>query len=148
MAPSPYPFWMRTIEAIRLANYRRLIEEVKGDRDIIRGVEIAAALGITPAYVSQLANGVRTSIDSVAARKIERQAGKPEGWMDTDFEMWPFPDADLLGRLERLKPAERIEIQGVIKERLDRYENRTGAGVAESGKSALSSGGQKRSAQA
>lgn len=145
MQSCPYPLWMRTIEVVRLANYRRIVEELKGDRDKITGPEIARALGISAVYAWQLENGKRDVIDSKAARKIERNAGKAEGWMDTDFEMWPFPDARLLERVESLKPSQRLELQGVLKDRLDRYEDEGTRGL---GKSAGSAGGSQKSAQA
>lgn len=119
MRACKYPVWVKTIEAIRLANYRKLLAELAEDRDPLKGVEIASALGISAAYVSQLERGIRDSIDSKAARKIERTANKPEGWMDTDFDLWPFPDAGLLAEIESLKPPQRVEVQLAIRQALE-----------------------------
>jgi hypothetical protein len=62
--------------------------------------------------------GKRDAIDSRAARKIERAVEKPEGWMDTDFELWPFPDKALLEQIEGLKLDHRLEIQGAMRQAL------------------------------
>lgn len=134
MQPRPYPDWMRTIEATRMANYRRLVEELKGGREKITGPEIATALGISAVYAWQLENGKRDTIDSKAARKMERKADKPEGWMDTDFDLWPFPDKSLLARVEALTEEQRVEVQGAIRQALSAF----GHSGSESGKSAAS----------
>lgn len=122
MVASPYAFWVKTIEVIRLANYRRLVNELRTGDDPARPVEIARALGISKVYAWQLENGKRTVIDSKAARMMERHAGKEEGWMDTDFDAWPFPDAELLARVEALKNEQRIEVQGVLRRMLTDFE--------------------------
>lgn len=124
-----YCLWVKTIEAIRMANYRRLVSDLQGDGDVpMRPPDIARALGISKVYAWQLENGKRTAIESKAARLMERKAGKPEGWMDTDFELWPFPDRELLGRVERLKHDDRVEIQGIIKDKILRLENNSHSG--------------------
>jgi hypothetical protein len=127
---------VKTIEAVRMANYRRLVAELRGDAESIRPVTISRALGISNVYAWQLENGKREAIDSKAARLIERNMGKPEGWMDTDFELWPFPDVDLLARVERLKPEQRIEVQAAMRHALSLLEP---GRAAESGKSSSSS---------
>lgn len=110
---------MKTIEAVRLANYRRLVAALQGDKaEPIRPADIARALGISKVYAWQLENGKRDTIDSKAARLMEREMEKPEGWMDTDFDLWPFPDASLLERVERLSPDQRIEVQYAIRRAL------------------------------
>jgi transcriptional regulator with XRE-family HTH domain len=109
-----YPERVKTIETIRLANFRRLVDELK-EGGLSRDNAVATAMGISAPYLSQLGKGVRGSIESDAARKIERKAGKPEGWLDTDFDLWPFPDGELLARVERLRPEQRIEVQGAMR---------------------------------
>lgn len=137
MLPPRYPAWVKTIEAVRLANYRRIVAELTGEKESIRPADIARALGISKVYAWQLENGKRNTIDSKAARLMEREMGKPEGWMDTDFDLWPFPDATLLERVERLQPEQRIEIQGAIRQALATLET----GGASSGKSLPSTSG-------
>jgi hypothetical protein len=139
MGASAYPVWVKTIEAIRLANYRRLVREIQGDQESIGPPDVARALGISTVYAWQLGKGKRDKIDSKAARLMEREAGKPEGWMDTDFDMWPFPDKALLARLEKLDEPQRTEIQGVLKERLDRYESNVSTPGKLSGSSSIGS---------
>lgn len=56
----------------------------------LKDAEVAFELGISKVYAWQLRTGKRESIDSPAARKIEVAAGRPEGWLDTNFKMWPF----------------------------------------------------------
>jgi transcriptional regulator with XRE-family HTH domain len=119
MLPPGYPDWVKTIEAVRLTNYRRLVAELQADTEgPIRPVDIARALGISKVYAWQLENGKRDAIDSKAARLMEREMEKPEGWMDTDFDLWPFPDASLLQRVERLGLDQRIEVQYAIRRAL------------------------------
>lgn len=122
----PYPPWMKTIEVVRLANYRRLVDELRGENETIRPVDIARAMGISKVYAWQLENGKRTVIDSKAARLMERGCGKEEGWLDTDFDAWPFPDTELLARLESLKPEQRIEVQGVLRKLISDFERARG----------------------
>jgi hypothetical protein len=122
MGASDYPVAVKTIETIRLANYKRLIAELQGeDGPPPADAEIGRALGISKVYAWQLNKGERTAIDSKGARKMERAAGKPEGWMDTDFELWPF-DAELLVSIEGLKRDQRLEIQGVLKYEIERLQ--------------------------
>jgi transcriptional regulator with XRE-family HTH domain len=118
MCASAYPAWVKTIEVIRMANYHRLVAELQGDGPPLRSADVARALGISKVYAWQLENGKRDAIDSKAARLIERSMKKEEGWMDTDFELWPFPDAELLVALTALKRDQRLEIQGVIRRHL------------------------------
>lgn len=113
-----------------MANYKRLRDELRGDRETIRPVDIARGLGISKVYAWQLENGKREAIDSKAARLMERTYGKPEGWMDTDFDQWPFPDIGLLATVEKLDRDKRLELQGALKKFLL---DETGS-VPESGK--------------
>jgi hypothetical protein len=110
-----YPVTVKTIEAIRLANLKRLADELRNS-GLVSDKAIATAMGISAAYLSQLGKGVRCKINSTAARKIENKAKKPEGWMDTDFELWPFPDKELLAQVELLRPDQRIEVQLAIRQ--------------------------------
>lgn len=114
---------VKTIEEIRLDNYKRLIDEFRAElgRDP-KGVELAARFNIAPAYVSQLENKRRENIDSQAARKIEEGAGKPRGWLDADANSWPFQDIER-ARFDRLSLRQQIEIQGVVRERMERFES-------------------------
>jgi hypothetical protein len=121
MGASDYPVWVKTIETIRLANYKRLVAELQGDGQPLADAEIGRALGISKVYAWQLSKGARTAIDSKGARKMERAASKPEGWMDTDFDLWPF-DAELLVLIEGLKRDQRLEIQGVLKYEIERMQ--------------------------
>jgi len=114
-----YPVTVRTIEEIRLSNYRRAVAELAEERPDIKAPDIARAFGISTVYAWQLENGKRSAIDSKAARKIEMELGKPVGWMDTDYELWPF-DPELLAQIGRLKSDARIEIQGVLRAELAR----------------------------
>ena len=122
MPPPGYPAWVKTIEAIRMANFKRLAEELRERDGLSSDKAVADAMGISGAYMSQLGKGVRGAINSVAARKIERKAQKPEGWMDTDFDLWPFPDVELLERVERLLPNQRIEVQGAMRRAIADFE--------------------------
>lgn len=78
---------MKTIEVIRLENYKRLVAELG---DGVKPPAIARALGISTVYAWQLENGKRDSIDSKAARRIERNADREPGWLDNDPALWPF----------------------------------------------------------
>lgn len=112
-----------------MANYKRLVTELRDEGASVRPADIARALGISKVYAWQLENGKRESIDSKAARAIEREMHKPVGWLDTDFELWPFPDADLLGRIEALDYARRLELQGVLRKVLADFEQATPRGI-------------------
>lgn len=114
---------MRCIEEVRLENYLALVRELRDEfgRTPL-DVEIAARTGLSSVYVHQLKKGKRASIQSVAARKMEKCAGKPIGWLDTDRQLWPFPGIDP-ARFESLTPDQKIEIQGVVRERIERFES-------------------------
>lgn len=68
-----------TIKDIRRENLTLLLTEYR--RDGKTQADFARALDVEPAYVSQLVTGVR-EIGDKTGRKVERVAGKPEGWMD------------------------------------------------------------------
>lgn len=113
---------MRTVEETRLVNYRRLIDELREElRRDPSGKEISDHTGITTVYVSQLKTGTRANIDSQAARKIELAAKKPRGWLDTDFDLWPFPGLDM-ARFDPLTKGQRDEIQGMVRGALLEFE--------------------------
>ncbi len=117
---------MRTIEEIRLDNFRVLVDELARDlRREPKNVEISAHLGVSPVYVHQLFKGKRANIQSEAARKIEEHMLKPRGWMDADHRTWPFPGIDL-DRLQRLTYEQRMEIQGLLRDRVERFEGERG----------------------
>lgn len=130
-----------------MANYKRLVAELQQvNEGPVRPVDIARALGISKVYAWQLENGKRDAIDSKAARLIERKAGKPEGWMDTDFELWPFPDASLLERVEQLRPDQRVEVQGAIRQALAAIEQQPKPQVRSGKSSGSNSAGSKQRA--
>lgn len=108
---------MKTIEAVRLENFRRLVQELQGDEPSEPTAQaVGSAIGVSSVYAWQLMAGKRANIDSKAARKMEVKMEKPEGWMDTDFGLWPFPDATLLAQVEQLDPDQRIEVQGAMRQ--------------------------------
>src|SRR5882672_3991644 len=122
MLTNCYAAAVRTIETVRLENYRALIAEIERERGHeMKGAELAAALGISAVYVWQLNKGARDSIDSKAARKIEAAASKPEGWLDTDFSLWPFPGIDS-ARFQNLSTDQQLEIQEVVRRMLMEFE--------------------------
>jgi transcriptional regulator with XRE-family HTH domain len=137
MSPVAYPAVVKTMEAIRLENFFLLAEEVRERDNLLTDKAIAEALGISAGYLSQLQTGVRSVIDSAAARKIERATKKPTGWLDTDFDLWPFPDRSLLEEVERLERDQRVELQGALRQALANMTR----GRAASGKSADSQPG-------
>lgn len=134
MLPPGYPVRVKTIEAIRMANLKRLEDELR-EGGLSTDKAVAKAMGISAPYLSQMKTLERGAIGSTAARKIERTAEKPEGWMDTDFDLWPFPDADLLAQVERLVRDQRIAVQHAIWQALDLIEKRK---AVPSGKSTTS----------
>lgn len=122
MLSSDYPLGVRTIEEVRLKNFQRLVKELTellGHEP--KPAEIASHLGISKVYAWQLQEGRRDTIESKAARKMEAELEKGFGWMDTDFELWPFPDIPP-PRIEGLKPSQRIEIQGLVRDRIEKFE--------------------------
>jgi phage repressor protein C with HTH and peptisase S24 domain len=73
---------MTTSKETRLQNLKRLVQEMKT-------IEAAArAAGTSPAYLSQILNGAKSStgqargVGDALARKLEVGCGKPEGWLD------------------------------------------------------------------
>lgn len=124
---------MRTIEEIRLENFHALVKELAKEFGTELGDgDVAAQLGLSKVYVWQLRKGKRSKIESSAARKIEENAEKSIGWMDTDFKLWPFPGIDP-GRFDALTYEQRIEIQGAVRERLDRFEQDKAGRVSKNG---------------
>lgn len=120
MYGSHYPVWVKTIQMIRMENYRRLLDELTAQlgREP-SGKEAADALGISGAYVSQLKTGKRDNIDDDAARGMERRFRKDPGWMDNDPDLWPFETIshDRFSRLpERFKGMAEQELRRVIEE--------------------------------
>ena len=111
---------MRTIEEIRLENFRALVTELLGEG--AGDPDIANTLGISKVYAWQLRTGKRTAIDGKAARKMEMKAEKPMGWMDTDFKLWPFPGIEPQ-RFAGLSSNQRIEIQGHVRVWVERFES-------------------------
>lgn len=124
MQPTCYAAQVLTIEQIRLRNYTSLIEELGRERGRdLKDPEVAAALGISKVYAWQIRNGKRSAIDSKAARKMEESAGKPVGWLDTNFDLWPFPGIDAAA-FERLTMEQKLEVQGSVRSLLIAFEQR------------------------
>lgn len=140
MLTSCYPAEVLTIEQIRLQNYATLIKELGRERGYdLKDPEVAAALGISKVYAWQIRNKKRSAIDSKAARKMEAMAGKPLGWLDTNFDLWPFPGIDAAA-FERLSQEQKLEIQGSVRSLLlafEKKEPRLGGESSESGDSQL-----------
>lgn len=133
-----YPALVRTIEEIRLANYRRLINELQEELRLERppnGPEVSAAFGISTVYAWQLVKGKRTNIDSQAARTIEKKMEKPIGWLDMDSELWPFPGIEY-ERVDRLTRDQKIEIQGAMRTLLNDFESGSGADAGKANRGA------------
>lgn len=140
MLTSCYPAEVLTIEQIRLQNYATLIKELGRERGYdLKDPEVAAALGISKVYAWQIRNKKRSAIDSKAARKMEAMADKPLGWLDTNFDLWPFPGIDAAA-FERLSQEQKLEIQGSVRSLLlafEKKEPRLGGESSESGDSHL-----------
>ena len=90
-----YSASVKTIDVIRLQNYKALLAEAGArlEADLRRtptDAELARELGISGAYVSQLKNEKRAKIQDKAARGMESKQGKDVGWMDNDHSLWPF----------------------------------------------------------
>jgi hypothetical protein len=113
---------MRTIEEIRLENYRALVNQLQAELGgAIGDGDVSAYLGISKVYAWQLRSGKRGKIDSPAARKMEKAVGKAVGWLDTDFKLWPFPGI-APDRYEHLSHDERMEIQGQVRGWMEKFE--------------------------
>lgn len=139
-----YAFRVKTIESIRLQNYEALIQELSKERGHeLKDPEVAQALGISKVYAWQLRNKKRDSIDSKAARKIEAKAGKPNGWLDTNFSLWPFPGISS-ERFDQLTPEEKLEIQGSVRQLMIEFEQRRAPSQGEISSPSLAVGGQKK----
>lgn len=122
MSAQEYPVEVRTIEQIRLENFRQLVQELRASlgREPT-AVELSDFTGISSVYAWQLQTGKRDAIDSKAARKIDRRASKGDGWMDTDFTLWPFPGISP-AKFENLRADQVLEIQGIVRQRIERFE--------------------------
>ncbi len=66
----------------RQANLHRLINEVADGSQ----VQFAEMIGKSPSYLGQLVRGVGSFGERIA-RQIERQCGKPHGWLDQDLSL-------------------------------------------------------------
>lgn len=87
----------KTVEEIRLANLRLLVEQCpeyrKGKRVVQAGTRAALACycKTSASYLNQILirfkhNGKIRHVGTDLARKLEKGTGKPEGWMDTPHE--------------------------------------------------------------
>lgn len=78
---------MKTVQQIRLSNFRLLLTEAGSQAELARRSELKQP------YINQLAKGARhadgkpRSIGDEAARKLETGMDKPVGWMDRDHSM-------------------------------------------------------------
>lgn len=93
---------MKTIDQIRRENLELLVGEL-GTLDAV-----AEAGGTSSVYLSQVRNqaidkksGLPRKMGTVVARRLERGAGKSEGWMDQDHKA--FANVKLPGE-EKLRP--------------------------------------------
>lgn len=86
---------MATIKDTRLANLQLLKKEAG------TLTALAYTAGTSPAYLSQIANGVRGLGDALA-RKLEAGCRKPLGWMDRDHDS---PGSDAATFDENVRPA-------------------------------------------
>lgn len=135
---------MKTIESIRLQNYANLVKELTEARGRdLKDPDVAKELGISKVYAWQIRNKKRESIDSKAARTIEETAGKPVGWLDTDFSLWPFPGISS-DRFDRLTDDEKLEIQGAVRRMMIEFESKkSGESGETSSPSSIASGRKK-----
>lgn len=119
-----YPPRVKTIDAIRMENYERLLgqvrEKLKAEHDREpKDYEIADALGITKEYFSQIKNRKRVNLEEDAARRIEVKLDLERGLMDNDTSLWPFQTirADRFAKLpERQKGMAEQEVRRILEE--------------------------------
>lgn len=95
-------------------------ELARPDRDATLGQYLNMTIGTKSPKVK--------AMGSALAREIEEKLSLPRGWMDTDPDLvrergdpWPFKSLDY-ARFDRLTLEQKIEIQGVLRDRIDRFE--------------------------
>jgi phage repressor protein C with HTH and peptisase S24 domain len=91
------------IQQIRRARLRQLLAEVKP-------AELARLSGVSPSYLSRLKHEIDSpsakNMGEVMARKLEKAARKPSGWMDTLTESFDqAKSADTMTKLRRVPVA-------------------------------------------
>jgi phage repressor protein C with HTH and peptisase S24 domain len=95
------------IQQIRRTRLRQLLAEVKP-------AELARLSGVSPSYLSRLKHEIDTpsakNMGEVMARKLEKAARKPPGWMDTLTES--FEEAEFAGTMMKLR---RLPVVGTAK---------------------------------
>lgn len=113
---------MKTVEEIRRARLRQLVEEVGSAAEINR----RSGRNERDSTLSQILNQAKGSsgkpkyMGSTLARDLEKAMGKPRGWMDNDPELssahrWPFATITpsqyaLLSEHERGMVEERVHV--------------------------------------
>lgn len=91
---------------------------------------ISTACGKPANKVSDLLNGTG-SFGALIAREIEAALGLPKHFLD-GVEAWPFPGIEPQ-RFSALTYDQRLEIQGLVRERIERFEGERGKGTRRNG---------------
>lgn len=105
---------------LRLTRQRRLRILIQ-DMGTGGRIKLANAIGVEPNYISQLTSSrLKKPFGEDTARKLERAAGRPQYWLDTEDQAvwrerggeWPFSfDRSLW---DNLPAARRIEIESSL----------------------------------
>lgn len=98
-----------------------------------RSIEsVAEVADVSPEAIDQIIKGTllpkkkdgtqsARNLGDPVARKIELALNLGRGWFDADDLAWPFPKIERK-RFEDLEPDQRIEIQGVVRDRIESFE--------------------------
>ena len=128
-AAGRYARAVSTIQDIRRANLRFLLEEVADDIGAQRGAaaELSRRAGISAPFISQYLNyrthsgGKERLMGDGQARQIEQGVGKPLGWMDVDRTVaTDWKEAALLDKLRLLTQDQRAAIEALADQLLSR----------------------------
>lgn len=84
------------------------------------GHYIHSRQGLTIDAARRFAVGLKTTIDKFSPT-LAKQVNDAHLVTDLGKRYWPFPDIDR-SRFDQLKDSERYEIQGLVRERLERFE--------------------------
>lgn len=133
---------MLTIQEIRRANLRSLLEEVEAELGAKRGAaaELSRRTGVVAPFISQFlscstyADGKERAMGDSQARKLEAGMRKPEGWMDADHAAASdCREAALLDKLRALTPAQRKAIEMLLDQFVPRHLGQAERGEGEGG---------------
>lgn len=138
--------WMKTVEEVR----RLRLLELRARYGSFAAINKALNRTATDSTLSQITNqsdGSKTkkpkTMGSLQARAIELALELEVGWMDTDPELlgaapsWPFPGIEF-SRFSRLEDAQKMEIQGALRNLILEYEKtKPGNGGSQGNDSAL-----------